>query len=442
MPPGRADPLNEFGRLAWRSHSATSRYRGDFLSVASPRLAQVTEPTFSAPDDTPLAELTREQLLALLEAQHQAGIRIQFPGKDIARQLARKVRPRVTRAVDKYGTGNHEHQARNLVVEGDNLQTMATLYGYRGQVDLIVTDPPHNTGNDWRYNDKWDSNPNDPGLGDWVGGEDIGRHTKWMKFMYPRLQLMRGMLRPSGVLAICIDHRELFRLGQMLDEVFGERNRLAIINWRKASALKNTSSHVSTSTEYVLVYARDFETATTNSLERSASQTSRYSNPDDDPRGDWREGMLAAREWRPKNFYGIQSPLTGEMHYPPGNSRWRHQRKDIIGWLEQWGSKYEERTIGDGYAPALVLKAGFTRKAQENAESVLQSKNWPYIWFGRDGRGKPRKKIYLAEVKAGRVPETFWYSDDLSLDEASADVLGSTSWANDESVVRAMGQRN
>jgi len=51
-----------------------------------------------------------------------------------------------------------------------------------------------------------------------------------MKFMLPRLQMMKQMLKPSGVLAICIDYRELFNLGKMLDEIFGEENRLAIIS--------------------------------------------------------------------------------------------------------------------------------------------------------------------------------------------------------------------
>ena len=51
-----------------------------------------------------------------------------------------------------------------------------------------------------------------------------------MKFVLPRLILMKEMLKDSGVLAICIDFRELFNLGKMLDEVFGEENRMAIIN--------------------------------------------------------------------------------------------------------------------------------------------------------------------------------------------------------------------
>ena len=55
---------------------------------------------------------------------------------------------------------------------------MVTLYQYHGKVDLIITDPPYNTGKDFRYNDKWDEDPNDEGLGDYVKSDDTSRHTK------------------------------------------------------------------------------------------------------------------------------------------------------------------------------------------------------------------------------------------------------------------------
>jgi len=138
-----------------------------------------------------------------------------------------------------------------MLIEGENLQAMVTLYKYRGQVDLIVTDPPYNTGQYFRYNDKWDSDPNDPELGTIVSSEDGSRHTKWIKAMMPRLQIMQAMLKSSGVLAICIDDNELFHLGMMLDEVFGEQNRLAIINWQKAYSPKGGKS-VSKTTDYIL----------------------------------------------------------------------------------------------------------------------------------------------------------------------------------------------
>ena len=214
---------------------------------------------------SPYSDLTRDELIELLE-HPEPGVRITFVGKSTAREIARRVRPRVMQRVVKYCVGSDELQAANLVLEGENLQAMVSLYRFRGQVDLILTDPPYNTGNDFRYNDRWEEDPNDPDLGNVVSSEDGARHTKWMKFMWPRLKFMKSMLKPSGVLAICIDHRELFRLGTMLDEIFDERNRLAIINWQKTYSPKNNvgeKTHVSTATEYVLVYAKDIDLAKT-----------------------------------------------------------------------------------------------------------------------------------------------------------------------------------
>src|SRR5437879_2071637 len=179
-----------------------------------------------------LEKLSRDELIELLETQLEGGIRISFSGKANARSLARRVRPRVYRPIAKYSAGDADERSENLVIEGDNLQAMATLYRYRNQVDLVIADPPYNTGKDFRYNDKWEDDPNDSGLGEIVTEDDTARHTKWMRFMWPRLQMMKEMLKPEGVLAICIDHRELFHLGQMLDELFDDKNRVAIINWQ------------------------------------------------------------------------------------------------------------------------------------------------------------------------------------------------------------------
>ena len=168
--------------------------------------------------------LDREDLIAMVKRMVNGGVSLSFNGKRTAMEITRKVRPRVTRRIKDLHVGSPEDQCRNLLIEGENLQAMVTLYKYRGQVDLIVTDPPYNTGQYFRYNDKWDEDPNDPELGNLVTMEDGSRHTKWMKTMLPRLQMMQAMLKPQGVIAICIDDNELFHLGQMMDEVFGEGN--------------------------------------------------------------------------------------------------------------------------------------------------------------------------------------------------------------------------
>jgi adenine-specific DNA-methyltransferase len=376
--------------------------------------------------------LSKDELIELLKEKADAGVKLSFPGKALSRRIARRVRPRVQKTVKKYGAGSNEERAENLLVEGDNLQALVTLYKERGRVDLILTDPPYNTGGDWRYNDKWDDDPNDSGVGELVSADDRARHTKWMKFMYPRLQMMKQMLKLGGVLAICIDHRELFHLGQMLDEIFGEQNRIAIINWEKTTAPKSANSHVSTSTEYVLVYARDIEYVNTERGQREDSSNNRYSNPDNDPRGDWREGNLTAPEKRKLTSYGIQSPFTGVVHYPAGNGHWRRAKSDVHEWLEAWGSKYEERSINDDRAPALMVRGCEPGKVPpatvKAARKVLAAGRWPFVWFGRDGEGRPRVKTHLKDVLRGAIPVTYWADDDLEPLN-----IGSTSWGHENS---------
>jgi adenine-specific DNA-methyltransferase len=380
-------------------------------------------------DLTDLESLTVEQLIEVIREKTGAGVNLSFPGKVLARQIGRRVRPRTMRTVKGLSFGDEEGRARNLVIEGDNLQALASLYRERGQIDMILTDPPYNTGSDFRYNDKWDTDPNDPAMGDLVGSDDPARHTKWMKFMYPRLQMMRSMLKPSGVLAICIDSRELFHLGQMLDELFDEENRLAIINWEKTAAPRSDKNHVTATTEYVLVYAKNIKAAMTAALQRSDADNRRYGSPDEDLGGPWREGNLTARTWAKKDDYAIQSPFTGATHYPAGEGAWRHPKRNIKKWLEEWGSAYHEVQFDDGRVKALMLAGGFSPAAADRARARLAQSQWPFIWFGREGEGRPRTKTYLEQIKRGKVPVTYWADDALEFPIE----LGSVSWDYSES---------
>jgi adenine-specific DNA-methyltransferase len=240
-------------------------------------------------DPDGLDSLDREDLIAMVKRMLSGGLTLSFHGKRTAQEIARRVRPRVTRRMKDLHVGTPSQQSRNLIIEGENLQAMVTLYKYRGEIDLILADPPYNTGQYFRYNDRWDNDPNDPDLGTLVTLEDGSRHTKWMKVMLPRLQLMKAMLKPQGVVAICIDDNELFQLGLMMDEVFGEDNQIAIINWQKTYAPKRTK-HVSSATEYVLIYAKDLDLAKTRKLDRTDEMNARFTNPDGDPEGEWRIG--------------------------------------------------------------------------------------------------------------------------------------------------------
>ena len=391
-----------------------------------------------------LEQLDREDLVKMVKSMLGGGIVVGFNGKRTALEISKKVRPRVTRRVADLHIGTPEAQSKNILLEGENLQAMVTLYKYRGQVDLIVTDPPYNTGQYFRYNDRWDEDPNDPDLGNLVRLEDNSRHTKWMKAMMPRLQMMKAMLKPQGVMAICIDENELFHLGMMMDEVFGEENRIAIINWQKSYSPKNSNNHVSTSAEYVLVYAKDKDVAETRLLRRTDEMDMRYKSIDKDPQP-WKSVDSTATDIEKTHsslIFGIQQPITGEIVYPSKGRCWNYERSRLKALLEQWGSTYESKDINDGLVKALVIKGAplpgdkrFTvdnpvlKKARERAKVVHDRGCWPEIYFGTKGTAKPSLKRYLNRVKRGIIPMTYWADDEY--DEPL--VLGAQSWNHENS---------
>jgi len=129
---------------------------------------------------------------------------------------------------------------QNLIIHGDNLEALkALLPHYAGRVKCIYIDPPYNTGNEgWCYNDK----VNSPMMREWfeknspVDGEDLERHDKWLCMMWPRLHLLRELLREDGVIFISIDYNEEHHLRMLMNEVFGEvqyRNTFAVARVKK-----------------------------------------------------------------------------------------------------------------------------------------------------------------------------------------------------------------
>lgn len=404
--------------------------------------------------------LPRSALIRLLQEQEAAardagkdGIVMNYTGRTAPWQIIRMVKPKLSKIVKKISVGDEAHQALNEIWDGENLSTMVTLYKHRGQVDLILTDPPYNTGEDFRYNDKWDKDPNDPDLGDLVPKDDGSRHSKWLKFMTPRIWMMREMLKPGGVIAICIDHRELYRLGMLMDEIFKEENRIGIINWQKSYSPRSDNKGLSTATEYVLVYAKSADRAKTRLTERTEAMDSRYGeNADNDPH-EWKSGDASGPNaaTHRKMVYGIQSPFTGAIYYPPEGRCWANEKKTMKRWLEAWGLEYQEKWIDDGNlisngtgevkVTALVLK-GLTFKsgitvggqriltdASRVAYDRMAEGSWPPLYFGLKGETGPQLKRYLKDVKKGKVPMTYWADEDYE----NPLNIGSQSWDHSES---------
>lgn len=406
--------------------------------------------------------LPRSALIQMLQEHDEAlkdagkdGIIMNYTGRTAPWEIIHQVKPKLNHIIKRSSIGDESVQSQNEIWDGENLSTMVTLYKYHSQVDLILTDPPYNTGEDFRYNDKWDHDPNDPDLGALVPADDGSRHSKWLKFMTPRIWMMREMLKPGGVMAICIDHRELYRLGMLMDEIFGEKNRIGIINWQKSYSPKNDTGGknggLSTGTEYVLVYARNSERAKTGLLGRTEVMDSKYRNPDGDEDGDWKSSDPTAASGDKKAAYGIQSPFTGKLYYP-GARYWVSSRSNMRSWAEGWGSKYVDQDIGDGVVQtnkqggktvvkALVLEGckfhegmpisnqRVLIEARKSAEKILSIGRWPKLYWGLTGETGPQLKHRMSEVKKGRVPMTYWANEDYAIPLD----IGNQSWDHQES---------
>ncbi len=101
----------------------------------------------------------------------------------------------------------------HTVINGENYHVLEMLtYTHRGKIDAIYIDPPYNTGaRDWKYNN------------DYVEGDDLYRHSKWLAFMERRLRVAKQLLNPAdSVLIVTVDEKEYLRLGMLLEQRFPE----------------------------------------------------------------------------------------------------------------------------------------------------------------------------------------------------------------------------
>jgi len=265
----------------------------------------------------------------------------------------------------------------NLIINGDNLHALKALMPlYAGKVKCIYIDPPYNTGNEgWCYND----NVNSPLMKEWllknanpVDKEDLQRHDKWLCMMYPRLKLLHELLADDGVIFVSIDDNEQHHLRAVMDEIFGEGNFVQNIIWQKKYSPQNDAKYFSDMHDFIICYAKnkiDGEQKfgwERNLLERTNEMNDRYSNPDNDPRGDWKSSDFSVKTYSENYDYLIVTPAGREVKPPQGRC---------------W------------------------RTSKENYKKLLEENR---VWFGVDGKSIPSIKRFLTEVKQGVVPVSIW----------------------------------
>jgi len=206
--------------------------------------------------------------------------------------------------------------------------------------------------------------------------------------MYPRLYLARNLLAEDGVIVISIDDNEVKSLRLLCDEIFGEENFVAQFVWKcRQFTDSRSNTNVSTDHEYVLAYAKS-DSARFRGRERDETK---YSNPDEDPRGDWMSRSmlgLATRDQRPNLHYDITDPETGIPFSPPETTGWRYARERM------------EQMISEGRVLFPAKPDGRPGEKKFRSELVSQFTSFPTVIsdiFTSDGTSAVRD-LFGAQV--------------------------------------------
>lgn len=242
-----------------------------------------------------------------------------------------------------------DEDSPNMLIQGDNLEALkALLPYYAGQVKCIFIDPPYNTKSAFEHYD------------------DNLEHAQWLSMMYPRMVLLRELLREDGSIWITLDDNEAHYFKVMCDEVFGRKNFLGNVVWNHSVQSKGYSGKLSVHHNHIFGYQKS-EAFVLHDLPRQEEHNVNYSNPDNDPRGRWRPSDVRNSLVRPNLMYDIRSP-NGKIIKHPAKG-WRFSRETF------------EHELAEG---KIIFSPDETR--------II-------------------RKIYLADQE-GRVPETLWFAQD------------------------------
>ena len=256
--------------------------------------------------------------------------------------------------VPEYEVMEDEHNTTfNFLLEGDNLHSLKLLEKTnRGKVNIIYIDPPYNTGNkDFVYNDEF------------VGREDLFRHSTWLSFMSERLRIAYKLLSKDGVIFVSIDDNEQAQLKLLMDEIFSEDNFIMCMPRLTKKSGKTTSAYAKNH-DYILVYTKRDQDIFV--MEEHEDNAFKYADEYIEERGKYKLNQTLdynSLSYSPSLDYPLE--IEGEVFYPGGSKelweerqRGKHRRAD---WAWRWSKKLFQFGYDNGFVVIKRKKDGSAR---------------------------------------------------------------------------------
>ena len=239
----------------------------------------------------------------------------------------------------------------NLYIEGDNLDVLKLLREtYLNRVKMIYIDPPYNTGNDFVYEDDFSEDTDEfltrDGQFDEQGNrltpnlDSNGRfHTDWLNMIYPRLKVARDLMSDDGVILISIDDNEIENSKKICNEIFGEKNFVGEIIRKTKSMTGDNGNGFNLQHENLIIYAKNKMNVYFLGKEKEFEN---YSNPDNDPNGDWCAGDPSAKSGGDTTYFPIVNPYTKKVDYPPKGRYWAFSQNSLKNYIRRGKIKFKE----------------------------------------------------------------------------------------------------
>ena len=275
----------------------------------------------------------------------------------IGKDKEERVEPRIL-IYDKeksYGDQN----TGNMLIHGDNLLVLKSLeQDYAGKVKCIYIDPPYNTGSAFEHYD------------------DNVEHSLWLSMMRERLELLKILLCDDGMIFVQIDNYEMAYLKVLMDEVFGRKNFINDIIWKRKGGSVNPRNKLNNMTDFILWYVKSDNAIvqpiyTKDDAETQAYIKKRFKYQDEDGRY-YRLSPISSPTYSPTlvyNYKGYNPPKNGwSLSYDkmrqfeaegrlvfPKNMNQRIQRKQFL-------DEYKGRPLGNLWLDINVINPMSTER--------------------------------------------------------------------------------
>ena len=260
--------------------------------------------------------------------------------------------PPIREAIDSY---KHSQNWTNRLIAGDSLLVMNSLLqkeGMAGKVQMVYIDPPYGI----RYGSNFQPFVNKHDVKDGKD-EDLSQEPEMIKafrdtwelgihsyliYLRDRLLLSRELLSDRGSIFVQINDYNLHHVREIMDEIFGSKNFIAVISFRKTAGFSSTL--LPSLNDFIIWYAKDKEKTKYHQLFLSKSegidkaQQYKYVESPDGERRKLTKDELNNESLLPKGskIYRITSltsqgysantsvsfELKGKKYLPPGNRHW------------------------------------------------------------------------------------------------------------------------